>query len=141
MVGEKERELLLGVVVSVFGDRSQLFIEEGYNVLNLLLYKLRGPPDARYYLFFKTIALALLGLPPALPEQLRRSGAPEDRQYADILENICAEPDSDILENCIGCLRNFIAKSPREVLCGYRDDLGAPLLDSIFRIVKTVHEN
>ena len=53
-------------MVEVFADRSQLYIEEGYNILNLLLYKLDGPLDDRYYLFFKTIAYALLGLPPTL---------------------------------------------------------------------------
>jgi hypothetical protein len=75
-------------VVEVFADRSQLYIEEGYNILNLLLYKLEGPLDDRYYLFFKTIAYALLGLPPTLVERLRR-GNDFDRQYCEILENIC----------------------------------------------------
>lgn len=75
--------------MEVFADRSQLYIEEGYNILNLLLYKLEGPLDDRYYLFFKTIAYALLGLPPTLVERLRRGNNDFDRQYCEILENIC----------------------------------------------------
>ncbi len=58
--------------MGVFADRSQLFIEEGYNILNLLLYKLQGPPEDNYYLFFKTIIYALLALPPHLLQQLQR---------------------------------------------------------------------
>lgn len=69
------REDLLGIVLGVFADRNQMYIEEGYNILNLLLYKLQGPPEETYYLFFKTIAYAILGLPPNFLQQLQRGTA------------------------------------------------------------------
>jgi hypothetical protein len=117
---QEVRESLFGIVINIFGDINQLFIEEGYNILNLLLYKLTTAVEDKHYLFFKVITYAILGLPNNFIQGLRM-GNDFQRLYAEIIANICVEPDNDLLENCIGCLRNFIVKSPPEVLCGYRD--------------------
>lgn len=140
ILNENARKELFDIVVGIFCDRSQLFIEEGYNILNLLLYKLTGPVEDKYYIFFRVISYAILGLPNNFLEGLHK-GNDFQRQYAEILENICVEPDNDLVENCIGCLRNFIAKSPPQALYGVQDDFGCSLLENIFRIVKVVHEN
>lgn len=66
--------------MQIFSDRSQMFIEEGYNILNLLLYKLTTAVENNYYLFFKVITYAILGLPPNFLQQLRR-GNDFDRRY------------------------------------------------------------
>lgn len=133
-------EELFAIVVGIFEDRSQLYIEEGYNILNLLLYKLKGPVEPKHYLFLKVILYAILGLPQDYIAGLRK-GSSFDRQFAEILENICVEPDSDLIENCVGCVRNFIAKSSREMLWAEKDDFGTPLMDCLFRAVRFVHEN
>ena len=133
-------EELFGIVVNIFVDRSQLYIEEGYNILNLLLFKLKGQVQPKYYLFLKVIVYAILGVPQDYLASLRK-GSNFDRQFADIVENICLEPDNDLIENCVGCVRNFIAKSSRDMLWAEKDDFNRPLMDCLFKVVKAVHEN
>jgi hypothetical protein len=65
-------------------DPSQLYIEEGYNILNLLLYKLKNSVESKYYIFFKVIAYAILGVPSDYISNLKnRSNF--DKQFAQIL--------------------------------------------------------
>jgi hypothetical protein len=107
---EGAKQQLFDIVVWIFSDFNQNYIEEGYNVLNLLLYKLENEADRKFFLFFKVIVYAILGLPKEYVENLKK-GDNFNVKYAEILSNICLEPDTDIIENSIGCLRNFIAKS------------------------------
>ena len=72
----------------VFSDKEQNFIEEGFNVLNLLLYKLDGYADNKYFIFFKVIVYAILGLPKTYVEDMRKRGDSFSLQFADILENV-----------------------------------------------------
>ena len=51
------------------------------------------------------------------------------------------DPDKDLLENSIGCLRNFIAKSSGNYLRNEADELNISYMEYIFRMVKTIHEN
>lgn len=127
-------------MVNIFVDRSQIYIEEGYNILNLLLYKLKSLVQPKYFLFLKVIVYAILGVPQDYIANLRK-GSNFDRQFSEMLENICVEPDSDLIENCVGCVRNFIAKSSREMLWSEKDDFNTPLMDYLFKVVKFVHEN
>lgn len=117
----------------------QLYIEEGYNILNLLLYKHQQPPEANYYIFFQVIAYAILGVPDNYLRSLRNKGDNFSHQLATIIENVCLEPDEDIVENSIGCLRNFIAKCPIGLLCEQRDQFDLSMMDYILKIVKFVH--
>lgn len=70
-----------------------------------------------------------------------RKGSNFDRQFAEIVENICVEPDNDLIENCVGCMRNFIVKSSRDMLWNEKDDFNTPLMEYLFKVVKFVHEN
>ena len=88
---------LFDLVVWIFGDRNQDYIEEGFNVLNLLLYKLDHHPDSKYFLFFKVITYAILGYSQEEINKVRMKGGDFNLQYADILENICVDPDKDII--------------------------------------------
>ena len=130
----------MDLVVWVFSDHNQNYTEEGFNVLNLLLYKL-DTLNAKYFLFFKMIVYAILGLPKEHVENLRRKGDDFNQKYADILENVSIEPDNDIIENSIGCLRNFISKSSGNFLRNETDDFNISFMEYLFRMVKSVHEN
>jgi hypothetical protein len=88
-VANNVREELFGITINIFADKSQLYIEEGFNILNLLLYKLHNNIEPKYYVFFKTIIYAILGVPPNYINSLRNGNA-FDKQYAEIIENICA---------------------------------------------------
>ena len=68
-------------MVNIFVDRSQLYIEEGYNILNLLLYKLKVNVEPKYYIFFKIIIYAILGVPPNYIMDLKK-GTQFDRQFS-----------------------------------------------------------
>ena len=129
------------VVLWIFSDRNQDYIEEGFNVLNLLLYKKEGRIPSEYLVFFRVIVYAILGLPHSYIQELRQKGGPQNHQYANILENVSVEPDKDLIENAIGCLRNFIAKCGNSVLRNERDEFGNTYLSYIFKIVKEVHES
>jgi hypothetical protein len=61
-------------MVWVFSDSSQIFMEEGYNILNLLLYKLEGQANSKYFLFFRVIVYAILGLPQHYIDNLQAKG-------------------------------------------------------------------
>lgn len=91
------RQLLFDLVVWVFSDQQQTYIEEGYNILNLLLYKQESFADNKYFLFFRVIIYAILGVPQEYIENLRRKGDNFSVTYADILSNICIDPDNDII--------------------------------------------
>lgn len=108
-------------MVWVFSDQSLIFMEEGYNILNLLLYKLEGQANSKYFLFFRVIVYAILGLPQQYIQNLRAKGDNFSLKFAEILTNVCIEPDNDIIENTIGCLRNFVAKSSGDFLRTERD--------------------
>lgn len=111
VIEEGVRDQLFDLMVWVFSDSSQIFMEEGYNILNLLLYKLEGQANSKYFLFFRVIVYAILGLPQYYIDNLQAKGDNFSLKFAQILANICLEPDNDIIENTIGCLRNFVAKS------------------------------
>ena len=66
-------------------------------MLNLLLYKLDNFADDKYFLFFKVIVYAILGLPSKYVDDLIRRGDDFSLKYADILGNVCVDPDRDIL--------------------------------------------
>jgi hypothetical protein len=140
-LSEEVRGQLLELVVWVFSEQSQSYIEEGFNVLNLVLYRLEGPPSPSYFLFFRMIVYAILGFPQEQVAKIRSKGDPFSRQYADILQNVSVDPDKDLLENSIGCLRNFAAKAGRDFLSSEHDDFGISYLEYLFKIVRVVHEN
>ena len=110
-------------------------------MLNMLLYKLENHADNKYFIFFTTIVYAILGLPKHYVEDLRRKGDNFSMKYADILENVGVDPDSDLLENSIGCLRNFIAKSSGNFLRNERDPFDISYLEYLFKVVRFVHES
>jgi hypothetical protein len=58
-----------------------------------------------------------------------------------MLECICQNPDSDFIENTIGCLRNFIAKYGINLRNQFPSSSSKSFLTSIFEITKYVHEN
>ena len=95
-ISEPTQLQLLDIIVFVFSDPNQNYLEEGYNILNLLLYK-KEQVDPQYFLFFKVIVYAILGLPHNYIQDLRRKGDAFGLKFAQILENICVEPDSDII--------------------------------------------
>ena len=76
---------LFDLIVWVFSDREQSYLQEGFNVLNLLLYKLDNFADDKYFLFFKVIVYAILGLPKQYIDDLRRRGDEFSLKYAEIL--------------------------------------------------------
>lgn len=84
---------------------------------------------------------AILGLPQEYVDNLQKKGDEFSVKYATILNNICLEPDNDIIENSIGCLRNFIAKSTGDFLRTERDDFNNSCMDYLFKVVKVVHES
>ena len=78
-------------MVWIFSDPGQLYVEEGYNMLNLLLYKHNSPPEAKYYMFFQMMTFAILGLPPHYLSQLRQATQdPFSQQLAAVLHNVCS---------------------------------------------------
>ena len=85
------------MIIWVFSDKEQNYIEEGFNVLNLLLYKLNNFADSKFYVFFKVIVYAILGLPQSYVDDLRKKGDNFSLKFADILENVSVEPDKDFL--------------------------------------------
>ena len=84
---------------------------------------------------------AILGVPNDYINNLRKGNNGFSRKFGDILQNICIEPDNDLLENCIGCIRNYIVKSTPEMLINEKDYFNINLMEYIFKIVKFVHEN
>lgn len=50
-------------MIKILSDPSQLYLEEGFNILNLLLYKLKEHVNPKYYIFLKVIIYAILGVP------------------------------------------------------------------------------
>ena len=105
------------------------------------MYKLNGFADQKYFLFFKVIVYAILGLPSKYVEEMRSRGDNYSMKFADILENVSIEPDKDLLENSIGCLRNFIAKSSGDFLRNERDELNISYMEYLFKVVNSVHES
>ena len=87
-----------------------------------MLYKLEGHADNKYFLFFKIIVYAILGISKSTVDDIRKRGDNFSLTFADILENVSVDPDKDILENSIGCLRNFIAKSSGNFLRNEKDE-------------------
>lgn len=77
------------MVVFIFSDPMQMYVEEGYNILNLLLYKLTGLPDSKYYIFFQMIVFAILGLPANHVHSLRQQQDSFSGHLADVLANMC----------------------------------------------------
>jgi hypothetical protein len=84
------------IVIKVFLDEGQLYLEEGFNILNLLLYKLTEKIDTKYYLFLKVIIYTILGVPNNYINNLK-IGNNNDKQFGMILSNICVNPDEDFL--------------------------------------------
>ena len=105
------------------------------------MYKLDGFADQKYFLFFKVIVYAILGLPSKYVEEMRSRGDNYSMKFADILENVSIDPDKDLLENSIGCLRNFIAKSSGDFLRNERDELNISYMEYLFKVVNSVHES
>jgi hypothetical protein len=50
-----------------------------------------------FFLFFKVIVYAILGLPPNYIEDLNRRDDGFSLKFAQILSNICVDPDDDII--------------------------------------------
>lgn len=67
------------------------------------------------------IAYGILGLPTSYIQDLRNKGDLQSNRYADILVNVSVDPDKDLIDNAIGCLRNFIAKSNSSFLHNEHD--------------------
>jgi hypothetical protein len=84
------------IVIKVFLDEGQLYLEEGFNILNLLLYKLKENIDTKYYLFLKVIIYTILGVPNNYINNLKISNN-SNKQFGMILSNICINPDEDFL--------------------------------------------
>ena len=59
----------------------------------------------KYVRLFPIFIYSILGLPQGILSQNNINAS-----YKTMLENICAEPDEDIVFNTIGVLRNYIAK-------------------------------
>lgn len=72
MVHPSIQDELFNIVVNIFGDKNQLFIEEGYNILNLLLYKSKEIIDSKYYIFFKVMIYGILGVPAEYIDSLKK---------------------------------------------------------------------
>ena len=62
-ISSSNKEEMFNIVIKIFSDPSQLYIEEGFNILNLLLYKLKENVNPKYYIFLKVIIYAILGVP------------------------------------------------------------------------------
>ena len=70
------------------------------------------------------ITFAIVGLPPQHIHNLRQQNDPFSNHLAEVLSNMCEDPDLSTIENSIGCLRNFIAKTPKELLHSQKDQFG-----------------
>lgn len=110
------RQDLFEAVAAIFANPQQLFLEEGFNILNLLLYKQEEKIDPAHFLYFRAICWAVLGLPPSCLPSLASRHDPNSQLHLAILQNLCVEPDEDLLDNSVGCLRNFLSKSSSQVL-------------------------
>jgi len=78
--------------------------------------------------FFKVFTYAILGLPNQLGSMNLQN------QYKQILQNVCVNPDDDIVSNVVGFFRNFIAKA-RNQLRDFKDEIGVSFLENLYKIV------
>lgn len=69
----------------MFSDPNQNYLEEGYNILNLLLYKMKDHVNPQYFLFFRVIVYAILGLPSGYIKSLNNKGDNFSLKFAQIL--------------------------------------------------------
>lgn len=109
-------------------DSELVHFEECLNILNLCIYKSEELPKG-FEQFFKIFVYAIIGL----PQQLGSVNL--QNQYKQILQNVCVNPDEDIVSNVVGFFRNFIAKC-RNNLRDIKDEIGVSFLSYLYQIVE-----
>ena len=119
----------------IMRDKDQLYLEEGLNMLNLILVKTRRVPNS-YTHFFPLLMYPFLGIPqPIINKQVNISV-----EFGQILTSLSEDIDKNLLENCFSIWRNYIAIL-RDNLKNFKDFVNQSFLDLTLNIVECIHGN
>lgn len=107
-VFEKD-DLIHNLLILIFSDANLLYVEEGFNILNQIIFKSKNL-KTEYNIYFSVIIFGILPLPVEYINALKNENSNYSNALLKMLECQCADPDIGYIENTIGCLRNFISK-------------------------------
>ena len=125
--------------MSIFSDPDLLYVEEGFNILNQILFKSKNVKP-EYNIYFSVIIYGILPLNEGYINSLKSENSTLSNVLFRMLECQCADPDDGYIENTIGCLRNFVSKYKGN-LRNVMEKSGLSFLDLLLNAVKYIHEN
>jgi hypothetical protein len=101
--------LIHNLLVLIFSDSEPLYVEEGFNILNQIIFKSKNLKQ-EYNIYFSVIIFGILPLTENYVHTLKSQNSSYSNALLKMLECQCTDPDAGYIENTIGCLRNYISK-------------------------------
>ena len=120
------------LVSFALSEKKYDFLEEGLNVLNLYLFK-----SQRVHPEFVKLFPLLCYMISGVPQEVFKANFQGDEVYVKMVRNITEGADKTIVENVIGSMRNFIAKTGVDFFT-LTDVAGATFLSRVFEAVGAI---
>ncbi|EGR30486.1 hypothetical protein IMG5_130780 [Ichthyophthirius multifiliis] len=136
-----EKDFLSKLIVECFVDKEQRYLEEGFSILNILLFKMNQIPSS-LWIFYPFMCYCIIGV----PQNINLSQIQYNEEYYQLFSVLVNSTENQkqqwaqVVDSMVGPLKNYFQKG-KDIILQQNDIFGQNLVKLLFDLVEGIYQN